>query len=183
MMKFTVPAKPFMAAILFKASFDPRFYLKGVLLSSCDIVSTNGHILFSCKVDKMHDYKDMIIDIVGKIPSKTYTLDFEISEENQGGIAWCKDAFGFTISVIYVKIIDGKFPDWKKPFESQEIKETKSVGLQTKYLSILDKAVSLVGNPKFKAVEINLCGSKGAVICNISGPEYKSTVLIMPVCL
>jgi hypothetical protein len=180
--KFTVPAKPFMAAMLYQSKKYVRYYLSGVMIEKSCIVATNGYTLFMHECDAMHDYDSgFIVDVIGKMPAKSKTARFELDQESKSGIVYCIDAIGNIISAFYVKIISGDtYPKWRNVFKPNESEPTEKIGINAKYLDQLNKAAKLVGCFSFPVVEMKLNGDNNSVVFNINGPEYKSTVLIMP---
>ena len=57
---------------------------------------------------------------------------------------------------------------------------TAEVGVNATYMSLLDKAVKLVGNQLYCGTHLKLHGADNHLIFDILSPEYDSTVVIMP---
>jgi hypothetical protein len=182
MKKFTVLARPFMAAKLFAAKGDVRCYLNGVMVERENIVATNGHTLFVNHAEyEIHDNESgYIIDVIGTIPRKAYKINFELDEEKQSGVAFFECALGLTIGCLYFKLKDGKYPNWSKVIKRDLAQPTAEVGVNPAYLSLLDKAVKLVGNQRYCFTNLKLHGADNHLIFDILSHEYDSTVVIMP---
>jgi hypothetical protein len=183
-MKFTVPAKPFAAAMLCMAKRDIRYYLNGVMVDKQEIISTDGRMLYQHETAEVIHDKDggFIIDFIGKVPLKADSIEFNLNDSNLDGVAYCKCGLGQIISAVYFKVIEGNYPKIKERniICRNEIKPTVEIGIDSRLLSTLDKVVKLVGNPKFHMVHLHLAGPDKSMIFDINGHRYKSTVVIMP---
>lgn len=182
MQNFTIPARLVMAANLYKAKYDVRWYLMGFCLEKDHIVGTNGHTLFFSKLEtELPIDGTLIINTIGTIPSKSQTMDFVFSESGQDGHAVCKDGLFKVLGVVYFEVIDGKYPEWRKLCDRSNPVNTPTIGVNCNYLDKLSKCVKLVGNNKFPYAALNLFSDSRSMIFDIDGPEFKSTVIIMPV--
>jgi hypothetical protein len=183
MKKFTVLARPFMAAKLFAAKNDVRWYLNGVMIERENIVATNGHAMFVNHSDcEMHgNDQGYIINVIGTIPRKSYKINFELDEEKKSGVAFFECEYGSILGCLYFKLLEGKYPNWSKVIKRDLTAPTSEIGVNATYLSILDKAVKLVGNAKYCGVHLKLHGPDNHLIFDIKSPEYDSTVVIMPI--
>lgn len=182
MQNFTIPARLMMAANLYKSKKDVRYYLLGVCLEKDHIVGTDGHTLFFSKLEaELPIDGTLIINTIGTIPSKSQTMDFVFSESGKEGHAVCKDGLFRTLGMVYFQVIEGKYPDWRKVCDRSNPVNTPVIGVACNYLERLSKCVKLVGNSKFPYAALNLFSNSRSMIFDINGPEFKSTVIIMPV--
>jgi hypothetical protein len=111
---------------------DARYYLHGFLLvSSGDIVSTNGHILFKGIVgagDKPD--VDTIIEISGKIPANAETVTFTFSDPERG-ICTTNNGKAFPFQVI-----DAKYPDCNRVIPKRyRTEHSDGFSVQAQYLA------------------------------------------------
>lgn len=181
MLKFNLPAKIVKAANLFKAVGDVRLFLNGICIEKDHVIGTNGHALFFSKLDEPVPVEEnLIIRTVGNIPAKAYLMEFEIDIEAKFGRAICKSAFGQVVGIVYIETIDGKFPDWRKVIKQDNQQAVTQIGINCEYLDRLQKAVKLVGHPRSTGAVMNLYGQDRHLHFEIKDPEYRSTVIIMP---
>lgn len=181
MLKFTLPAKVVMAADLYKAVNDVRYYLNGICIESQHVIGTDGHTLYFSELTEPTGIEgNLIIKIVGKIPTKAWTMDFEFDESMKFGRAICKTGLLETVGIVYFEVVDGKYPDWRRIIKRDDQQAVTQIGINCKYLDRLMKCVKLVGNPKYMGAVMNLYGADRSMIFDINGPEFKSTVIIIP---
>lgn len=131
--------------------------------------------------ENTHVEDDLILNVIDKIPAKSVTIEFEINEEGRS-VGFCLDGFGRVISSVLVEVITGKFPNWKKVVPDDS-KPTTEVGFDARYMALLEKATKLVGNPKHCGAKLTLNGASESLRFDIQGPEYNSTVIVMPMLL
>jgi len=187
MKTFTLPAKIVKAANLFRAGNDPRYYLKGFLVSANDVLATDGCTLICAKLnEEIENHEPKIIRTMGHIPAKSDQVEFSVSESGADGTAFCRCANGKVLGVIYFEVIDGKFPERARNYLSGEEKPVSKIGINCKYLDRLYEASKLIcvsgryGEPK-SAATFN--GDTGAMRFDLIGIEYEATVIIMPMSL
>lgn len=181
MFRFSIRSPLVKAAMLFQAKQDTRYYLNGIRIESSRIVSTNGHCLWMHNFESALDIPEsLILQLKGPIPAKSYNINFEVGENS--GVAFHEDFDGKVISATYFELISGTYPDIDKvtaPKEDEKL--TPEIGFNAEYLSLLQKAAKLVGNPRYPFVTANLRGSSAVSIFNIPGPEFQSKLFLMPV--
>jgi len=115
------------------AKNDVRFFLNGVHVFGETIEATNGHYLFTAKIDKTEE--DRIFKIIGTIPAKAQ--DTEISFETN--IATHKNFNNEIVGVGYVEVIDGKFPDTQKVIDKFKPEKVSEIAFSPEYLSLPKK--------------------------------------------
>jgi len=169
----TVPASLVRAAHTCIAKKDVRYYLTGFcLFSSGRIVGTNGHIMFSAKLDDAAiPDKDVVIRLSGKIPPKAEYVRFDFSQ----GIALAGGK-AITFDVIDESFITEAAIDRVIP-PRERTAHTDGFGISSVYLATIADAfngapVSISHGTEMEAVRVEYRGFH---------PELmQSVMVIMP---
>lgn len=185
MNKFTLPARVVKAANLFRGVNDVRYYLNGFLVSSKDVLATDGHTLICCKLnDELENHNPVIIKTVGSIPAKCHEIEFVQTEGKQSGTGFCNNVDGQTVGVIFFEIIDGNFPERARKYVTeQEVNAVSKIGVSCKYLDRAYKAAMLIGvmgRYGYPHAALTFNGENNAIRLDINGPEHSAVVVIMP---
>lgn len=173
-MNIKLSKKMLEAALIFQAKNDVRFYLNGILFKNDGrVISTNGHVAF---IGESHQsaMKNDIIMSVPKSPTSKYDYAEIIVNENK--VNYYLDDKVVAISLTHQ--IDGKFPDIDRVIP-ESAKPTDKIGFNAGYLYFMYKAAKIF-NPSFQLVALMLNGENGAATAEISSPDEKAKIVLMP---
>lgn len=160
------------------ATQDIRYYLNGLLMqvegNEVRLVSTDAHRLAfsSATIAENLEKTDVIL------PRKTIQELSKALQDNKDlihiEILTNQVRFKFGSTVMVSKIIDGKFPDYKRviPLDNQNI-------LMINRLAFLQslKRASILANEKFRGVSIELRENKMSISCTNNEQEEAQDVL------
>ena len=155
------------------AQQDVRFYLNGLLLeigpNKITAVATDGHRLAKAIAEIE---KGSITDTSFILPRKAVQeLSRTMSGEKMCKVSFSTNQAGFSYGDIEftTKLIDGKFPDYKRVIpDTTEIK----IVLDSGTLKPALQRVSILANEKFKGVRVELSGSE--MIISSENPEQEA---------
>jgi DNA polymerase-3 subunit beta len=154
------------------AQQDIRYYLNGMLLvvdeSSLQAVATDGHRLAwsSIRVDGAYQRQEVIL------PRKTVLelgkLLADADDPVTIDILAAQVRFRFANVELVSKVVDGKFPDYKRVIPTGHTKQIELA--RTQLLAALQRA-AILSNEKFRGVRIVLAPETLKIICTNSEQE------------
>ena len=155
------------------AQQDVRFYLNGLLLevgpNKLTAVATDGHRLAKATTTIE---KGSIEDNAFILPRKAVQeLTRTMNEEKDCKLSYSANQASFSYGDIEftTKLIDGKFPDYKRVIP--ESTETK-IMLDTGTLKPALQRVSILANEKFKGVRVEISGNE--LVVSSENPEQEA---------
>lgn len=172
------------AATLFQAKDDVRFYLNAVAITSKHVVATDGCAAVMMEHGQKFRASCVIVRFAHKIPAKAATTKIHLLGKKS--YAEHFDALGLPVSIGIVEIIQSKYPDVSKVMSKAYAGDNKGnerFALQSKYLSLIDKAFG--GRREFCHVSIKGNGSDGVAAIEFHNESINSSfgnpmVCIMP---
>jgi hypothetical protein len=162
-MKFKIPASLLKAAQRFQAVQDPRWYLGGIHVSPCGTVrASDGRMLIDGYVGEPIKglKKAVIIRISGKaIPKKAKFANIVIDDIERLGYCTFTDQKDQPVKMHEflemrsVELIKYKPVDFERVINTQSPREVNTIGVNFKYLSVVEKALLDMGNNTECAME------------------------------
>jgi len=154
------------AASAFMAKNDVRYYLNGILFDfqpgELRLVATDGHVLFTARLEFENDYTGNHI-ISGADITKMQKLYTHKDPTIALQFAFLDDCSAIEISdgplSFKICLVDGVFPDWKRVIPKREKTDDagQTIGINTAYLAKVAKALEpLTG--KFNGVRMDVFG-------------------------
>lgn len=151
-----ISSKLIRAALVCAAKNDPRFYLCGVHITPKYIEATNGHVALRMQ-HGIRTKKNIIVQFEGNVPAKAETTELVFSKEP---IAIHRDQLQRRLSIIGIKLLDGRYPDLERVIPKTQDHSVNPV-IMAEYLSYPEKMFSREG--KFIPVQLRPSGELAAV--------------------
>ncbi len=173
-MILTLSKRALLAAMIFQAKGDVRYYLNGICFApEKKLYATDGHRLFIGEHDTELN-ENVIVSVYGPRFSR-----FDQAEiDTETGIVSYLDECGERQGVAMVKVIDGKYPDVARviPKGNAPVAE---IGFNAGYLTDIEKAAKLY-NPRWEGIVIKTNGNTNAAIVDLPNVYEAASVVIMP---
>lgn len=151
---------------------DIRYYLNGLFLIAAGreikLVTTDGHRMAFISAELDEDVGQHEVILPRKTVLELYKLLAESEEEVVVEIAGNQVKFAFGHNVIHSKVIDGKFPDYKRVLPTNNQKHVPLDRIQL--LQSLQRA-AILSNKKFRGVRMVLENGIVRILCNNSEQE------------
>jgi DNA polymerase III sliding clamp (beta) subunit (PCNA family) len=164
-----------LAAMIFQAKIDPRYYLCGICFApDGKLYSTDGHRAFIGE----HQSEGVTENIIVQIKGPRFTqFDHAEIDMDTGILTYC-DEHGEGVAVAMVRKVDGRFPDVNRaiPTGNDPVSE---IAFNAGYLSDIEKAAKLY-NAKWPGIVIKPNGNAASAIIELSNTFEKASVVIMP---
>lgn len=174
-MILTLTKRALLAAMIFQAKKDPRYYLCGICFApDKKLYSTDGHRLFVGH----HSTEGLENNIIIQLKGPRFTKFDTAHIDTDTGIMKYLDEDGEVVSVALVKEVDGKFPDVERviPKDSAPVSE---IGFNAGYLAGIEKAAKLY-NPKWPGIVIKTNGNIHASIIELNSVYEEAKIVLMP---
>lgn len=153
------------------ASDDVRYYLNGMAFqiedSVLNVVSTDGYRLAKCSIPC--DGKDRSIIVPNKSIGEIASM-VDKTEDIVIGIADNSMSFNDSEKSICTKLIDGKYPDWKRVIPSNS--ESKAVANREEIIATIDRTMPLA-NEKYKGVRAVF--GNGMLVLSANNPDQEES--------
>ena len=182
----TFPTKYLFAADVCAAKKDVRYYLKGVLITNNEMVSTDGHRLLMIPFagdDKVTtETKEELAIIIPMETIKALYSQLAPKERRESDTRLClTDAPGGHCLEANGKMaifqpIDGRFPDWQQGVPKIDTPEVHSC-FNWDYMADFQKIEVMLGGKKGEGVQLITNGWSGALVKFNSLPEAVGVIM------
>lgn len=190
-MNIDVPLALLKAALVCTAKEDVRFYITGVCIDRGHVVATDGHRMIHMQITPEigESHRQIIIpaeaiDFLAKKVAKEKTLKRVPVTVNIDVLDFdCTLSIGDGLIVEHTKLIDGKYPDWKRviPKSNNTGKDTPEVLLfNWTYMADFAKCATILGGGKYPAVELEPTFVNQAAFVRFPKTDYEAAGVIMP---
>ncbi len=162
---------------------DVRYYLNGLLFeiynNELRTVATDGHRLAFSYTDKLKNPVNISKDTIQQniIPRKAITELLRLLSDKDIPIKFSISTTHLKVqfdSIVFsTKLIDGRFPDYRRVIPSQELCTTNIVSDRLLLKQSLSR-IAVLSNEKFKAARLEF--SKNKIIAVIHNPEQDEAI-------
>lgn len=164
-----------LAAMIFQAKTDPRYYLCGICFApNGRLYATDGYRAFIGE----HQSEDLGENIIVKIKGPRFTKFDRAEIDTEMGVLTYLDGIGECVSLAPVSVVDGQYPDIGRVIP-KENSPVDAIGFNAGYLADIEKAAKLY-NPKWPGIVIKPSGQTTSSIVELSDTFEKASVVIMP---
>lgn len=181
--RLEIKASYLQAAQLFAAKNDPRYYLKGILLTpenGGQIVATCGHKIIAIQDDELQALTDpIIIELGGSITGSADIARIDGLEDGRGIVTMYRG--GNIAKTAAWSKVDANYPDYERvmPQPHRESAGLVGVGFNAEYVAICQKAARLITGKKDTFVKLSF-GAVDTDIITVSFGAENVRMGVMP---
>jgi DNA polymerase-3 subunit beta len=174
-MILTVSKTALLAAMIFQARKDVRYYLNGICFApGGKLYATDGHRAFVGE----HETEGLESNVIVAIKSPKFVRFEKAHIDTDTGIVTYENEVGVRVMVGLAEVVDGSYPDIERvvPKDNQPVTE---IGFNARYLADIEKAAKLY-NPRYESIVIKPNGNTNASIIELGSAFGKASIIVMP---